>query len=173
MTEEIHSNLEDILSKSFRLQSGLGKFLLLRACFGACRESRLLRSLGFKDGLFLASQSSVPFRRAPYNLPQGLATDEQFTLACMASRRGGLGLKNPTWTHSSAFLSSCFTYAASADAVSLSLWEDLFSARQAVRSALDLPVDFLAEFASLSGFDPRDTKQKKTLATTTVVAGAG
>ena len=72
LTEEILSKLEDILSKSFRLQSGLGKFLLLRACFGACRESRLLRSLGFEDGLFLASQ------------------DEQFTLACMASRRGGL-----------------------------------------------------------------------------------
>ena len=80
-------------------------------------------------------------------------------------------MKNPTWTHSPAFLSSCFTYAASADAVSLSLWEDLFSARQAVRSALDLPVDFLAEFASLAGFDPRDTKE--TLATTTVVAGSG
>ena len=74
----------------------------------------------------------------------------------MASRRGGLGLKNPTWTHGPAFLSSCFTYAASADAVSSSFWNELSSAWQAVRSAFDLPVNFLAEFAPLAAFDPRD-----------------
>ena len=55
------SKVEDVLtkSKSSRLQSGLGKFLILRACFGACRVTHLLRSFDFHD-----DQSSTPFRRA-------------------------------------------------------------------------------------------------------------
>ena len=116
---------------------------VLRACFGACRVNHLLRSLDFKDGLLLADRSSVPFRHVVDQLLQGLTTDEQFKLACMASRRGGLGLKNPTWTHGPAFLSSCFTYAASTDAVSFSFWNERSSAWHVVWSVFDLPVDFL------------------------------
>ena len=134
-TEQKLSTLAEMLSKSSRLQSGLGKFLILRACFGACRVTHLLRSLDFSDGAFLAAQSSIPFRRALDDLLQGTTTDEQYTLACLASRRGGLGLENPTWTHGPAFLAACFTYAASADTLSSSFWNELFVAWAAVRSS--------------------------------------
>ena len=152
---ETLSKLDNMLNKSSRLHSGLGKFLILRACFSACRVNHLLRALVFKDGGHLAVATSALFRRALDDLLQS-TTDEQFTLACMASGRGGLGLKNPTWTHEPAFLASCFAYAASADSISTKFWEEVSVAWIAVRSAFNLPVDFLAGFQPLAGFDPRD-----------------
>ena len=103
-TDEIVSRLDDMLSRSCRLQPGLGKFLILLACFGACRVNHLLRSLDFKDGASLAAQYSAPFRRSVDDLLRSTTTDEKYTLACMASRRGGLVLKNPIWTHGSLLL---------------------------------------------------------------------
>ena len=87
-TEQTLSKLEDMLLNSSRLQSCLGKFLLLRACFGACRVTHLLRSLDFNDGAFLAAKSSIPFRRVVDDVLQGTTTEEQYTLACLASHRG-------------------------------------------------------------------------------------
>ena len=137
------SKLEDLLKKTSRLESGLGKFLIL-----------------------LADKAAVPFRRTLEDLLHNIASDEQFTLACMASRRGGLGLKNPTWTHGPTFLASCFTYAAaylmllcriaSSDSISPAFWEDLSSVRNALRSAFNLPVNFLADVMPLTSFEPRD-----------------
>ena len=132
---ETLSTLDNIPKKSSRLHSGLGKFLILRACFGACRVNHLLRVLDFKDGSRLAVATSAPFRRALEDLLQSTTTDEQFTMACMASRRGGLGLKNPTWTHGPAFPASSFKYAASSDSISAKFWEEVSVAWIAVRSA--------------------------------------
>ena len=144
-----------MLQKSSRLHSALGKFLILRACFGACRVNHLLRALDYEDGRDLATKASIPFRLSLEDLLQKTTTDEQYTLACLASRRGGLGLKNPTWTHGAAFLASCFTYACSADSLSPAFWQELSVAWAAVCAA-DLPVNFLADFRPLDGFDPRN-----------------
>ena len=117
-----------------------------------CRVNHLLRTLDFKDGGRLAAEASVPFRRALEELLHSATTDEQFTLACLASRRGGLGLKNPTWTHGPAFLASCFNYAASADSVSPAFWQDLSSAWEVLRPVFNLPVNLLEEFKPLLSF---------------------
>ena len=158
-SDDTLSKLEDLLQKVSRLGSGLGKFLLLRACFGACRVNHLLRTLDFLHGSRLANDAAVPFRKALDDLLRTATSDEQFTLACMASRRGGLGLKNPTWVHGPAFLASCFTYAASADSISHTFWADVSSAWNAVRSAFNLPINFLADFQPLLGFEPRDVSK--------------
>ena len=151
-----HFSDKTLLKKTSRLQSGLGKFLILRACFGACRVNHLLRSLDFLDGSRLAANAAVPFRKALEDLLHKMTSDEQFTLACMASRRGGLGLKNPTWVHGPVFLASCFTYAASADSLTASFWVELTSAWNAIRSAFNLHTNFLADFKPLTGFEPDD-----------------
>ena len=158
-SDDTLSKLEDLLQKVSRLGSGLGKFLLLRACFGACRVNHLLRTLDFLHGSRLANDAAVPFRKALDDLLRTATSDEQFTLACMASRRGGLGLKNPTWVHGPAFLASCFTYAASADSISHTFWADVSSAWNVVRSAFNLPINFLADFQPLLGFEPRDVSK--------------
>ena len=44
------------------MKSNIAKFLLLRACFGACRINHLLRSLPFKHAKSLAEKSSVVVR---------------------------------------------------------------------------------------------------------------
>ena len=131
-TEDTPSKFDDMLSKLSRLQSSLGKFLNLRACFGACCATHLLCSLDLNVGTFLVTQSSHPFCRAIDDLLQRITSDEQYTLACLASRRGGLGLKNPTWTHGLAFLASCFTYAASAETLSSSFWQELWHGARGV-----------------------------------------
>ena len=56
-TSDVRSKLDDMLKKSFRLQSGLGKFLILRACVGACRVNHLLRALDLEDSRQLAIKS--------------------------------------------------------------------------------------------------------------------
>ena len=108
-----------------------------------------MRALDFKDEGQLAAAASAPFRRALDDVLEKITSDEQFTLACLASRRGGLGPKNPTLTHGPAFLVACFTYAASADSLSAAFsegssegfWDELSSAWHLLRSAFNLPVN--------------------------------
>ena len=167
-TSDVLSKLDGMLTKSSRLGSGLGKFLILRACFGACPVNHLLRALDFEDGRQLATKVSTSFRHALEDLLQTTTTDEQHTLACLASQRGGLGLKNPTWKHGPAFLASCFTNAASADSLSPAFWEDLSVTWTAVCSTFDLRINFLADFRPLEDFDPQ--RRSEALKATATVA---
>ena len=105
--------------------SGVVKFLILRACFVACRVNLFYAHLIARTAFSLLIVPQVPFRRANDDLLQGITTDEQHTLASMASRRGGIELKNLTWTHRRAFISSYFTYAASA----ASFWDERWAWR--------------------------------------------
>ena len=61
---------------------------------GMPRQSSSARN-GFKDGS-VADRAASPFCRALEDLLKNPTSDEQSTLACMASRRGSLGWKNPT-----------------------------------------------------------------------------
>ena len=135
-------------SVCFISQKRFADDVILR-CFGTRLVNHLLRALDFKDEGQLAAAASAPFRRALDDVLEKITSDEQFTLACLASRRGGLGPKNPTLTHGPAFLVACFTYAASADSLSAAFsegssegfWDELSSAWHLLRSAFNLPVN--------------------------------
>ena len=105
-----------------------------------CSEATFFLVLDFVDGRNLAAEAAVLFSRALEDLLHS-TTDEQFTLACMASRRPRPEQPNvDAWAHIPA---SCFTYA---DSLSLSFWEDLSSAWNARRSASQRPCRLLGRF---------------------------
>ena len=77
------------------LKSNIANFLLLRACFGACRINHLLRSLPFQHARLLAEKSSVFVRNALDEILGSPLPDICFLLACLPVRKGGLGIHDP------------------------------------------------------------------------------
>ena len=70
-------------------------FLLLRHCMDACRVQHLLRSCSFTASSPHCSQAMLAIRRA-FDLILGEpCSDMAWFQACLPSRKGGLGLKNP------------------------------------------------------------------------------
>ena len=70
------------------MKSNIAKFLLLRACFGACRINHLLRSLPFKHAKSLAEKSSVVVRNLLDDILVSPLPDICFLLACLPVRNG-------------------------------------------------------------------------------------
>ena len=105
--------LEFLLGRLALLESSLAKFLLLRACLGACRVVFLLRTVPFALGRQLAEKSAALVRKSLEGLLQIPLDDVQFGLACLRTHKGGLGIQDPRQVHGPAFLGSNFTYAAS------------------------------------------------------------
>ena len=157
------AKLEEMLRRNSSLDCALGKFLILRACFGACRINHLLRSLDFAKGFHLASKVSVSFRRALEEILGSAISDDQYALACMASSSGGLGLQDPLNVHGPAFLASCFNYAASAERVPPNFWLELGEAWNTLRVRCGLRVNFLADFNPLEASDVSDIDSKWSL----------
>ena len=90
-------------SKAQTLKSNVVKFLLRRTSFGACRVNHVLRSLQFRHGKAVASKSAALFQHGLADAMGSELPDVNFTLACLPSRRGGLGFRNPDFVHGAAF----------------------------------------------------------------------
>ena len=61
---DVTTKLRNMLAKVGALSSSVAKFLILRACFGACRVNHLLRSLDYLPGKHLAANSTELFQQA-------------------------------------------------------------------------------------------------------------
>ena len=137
--------LEFLLSRLALLESSLAKFLLLRACLGACRVVFLLRTVPFGLGKQLAEKSAALVRHSLEALLQMPLDDVQFGLACLRTHKGGLGIQDPRQVHGPAFLGSNFTYAASATSgLPRLFWEELEAGWKEVRSMWSLPGELLS-----------------------------
>ena len=95
--------------RSGLLKSNIAKFLLLRACFGACRMNHVLRCLPFQHARLLAEKSSVVVRNALEEIFGSPLPDICFLLACLPVRKGGLGIRNPALVLGPAFIASNFS----------------------------------------------------------------
>ena len=104
-----------MLQRLQSLDSALARFLILRACLGACRVNFLFRSLDYTHGEQLALRTSELVQTAKSEILGTPLDDLQFALACLRSHKGGLGLQDPRFTHAPVFLAAVFNYASSAD----------------------------------------------------------
>ena len=95
---EVCAKLSHMADRIGLLKSNIARFLLLRACFGACRVNHPLRSLPFQHGKSLAEKASVIVRNTLEAILGSPLPDICFLLACLPVRRGGLGLQDPRAT---------------------------------------------------------------------------
>ena len=92
---EVCAKLTHMAERIGLLKSNIANFLLLRACFGACRINHLLRSLPFQHARLLAEKSSVFVRNALDEILGSPLPHICFLLACLPVRKGGLGIRDP------------------------------------------------------------------------------
>ena len=107
------------------LKSAFAKFLLLRACFGACRINHLLRSLPFEHGSLLAEKTAVIVRDTLGGILGSQLPDLLYELAYLPVRRGGLGIRNPRLVHGPVFLASNFVFGSAKEQPPERFWVEL------------------------------------------------
>ena len=131
------------MTKVAFLKSNVAKFLLLRACFGACRVNHLLRGLPFRHGVALARKSTALFRSATKDILGSSLRDLNFELACLPVKKGGLGIRDPGCVLSAAFLASNFTFAGTHSDLPLSFWKEMRDAWTEIRARTGLNMEIL------------------------------
>ena len=150
------SKMQTMLAKLCALNTRVAKFLLLRACFGACRVNHHLRSLDFQHGKVLAQNSSALFREMLNDLLGSPCTDVQFKHACLPGRRGGLGLRNPNVVHGPAYLAAQFSFAQTSEDLPAVYWSDLAAAWCEIQESFQLANDDLALFDGTAALNAED-----------------
>ena len=135
------------------LKSNIAKFLLLRACFGACRVNHLLRSLPFQHGKSLAEKASAIVRSTLEAIVGSPLPDICFMLACLPSRKGGLGLQDPALVFG---LASNFGFACCHGGLPDKFWRELTDAWSIVREKLHLNATTLASLEVLDSVETDD-----------------
>ena len=163
--DEVISKLSNLAARIDLLKYNIAKFLLLRACFGACRVNYLLRSLPFQHARSLAEKSSVIVRKALESIVGSPLPDLCFLLACLPVRKGGMGLQDPALVLGPAFLSSNFGFAASQGELPERFWRELSDAWAIILEKLHLNATTLAAIEGAASVEPDDidaawTKQK-------------
>ena len=110
---EVCAKLSHMAERIGMMTSNIAKFLLLRACFGACRINHLLRALPFQHAQTLAEKSSIIVRKTLEAILGSPLPDICFLLACLPVRKGGLGIRDPALVLGPAFIASNFGFAGS------------------------------------------------------------
>ena len=142
--EQRLTDLEGMLGRLRQLDSSLTKFLILRACLGACKVTFLLRSLGLQFGKLIASRTKALLKTSLSGILEVDLDEVQFGLASMATVQGGLGLQDPEHVLGPASLGSSFVYATSTDELPELFWRDLSETWAYVRQKYQLPDDLLS-----------------------------
>jgi hypothetical protein len=105
--------LQGVLGKHERLLQRLVQFpdpqialSLLRYCLGAQKVNHLLRVLWSPHTCAFVSRTAGNIRRALEGILGRSLPDAAWLQSCLPIRHGGLGIQNPSLTHSAAFLAS-------------------------------------------------------------------
>ena len=163
--QEVCTKLSHLAERIGLLKSNIGKFLLLRACFGTCRINHLLRSLPFEHARTLAARSSDIVRSALDDILGSPLPDICFLLACLPVRKGGPGIRDPALVLGPAFMASNFGFAGSQGELPDRFWRELSAAWAVIREKLHLDEATLAAIEAAESIDPDDietawTKQR-------------
>jgi len=94
-TSVVLSKLQQCLDRLTQLGCSFSAFHILRACLSACRVMHLLRSLPFAHAEQLAKETQAKLHDAFGHILGTPASVQQWALATLPVRMGGLGLLDP------------------------------------------------------------------------------
>ena len=100
------SKLSEALRRLPLLADSFVAFHLLRSCLSACRVTHLLRALSFDSGASLADQARRVIKDALNGVVGAPLSEQQWALASLPTRLGGLGVLDPSSVQAAAHLSS-------------------------------------------------------------------
>ena len=154
--DDVCAELAHLAKRIGLLKSSIAKFLLLRACFGACRINHLLRSLPFESGRSLSEKTAIIVRDTLGKILGSALPDLNYELACLTVRRGGLGIRNPRLVFGPAFLASNLAFGSAQEELPEQFWRELLGAWRVIQPDLHLNAASLANIEALDSVEPED-----------------
>jgi hypothetical protein len=91
----VSAKLQECMDRLALLDCAASAFHILRSCLSACKVMHLLRALPFDLGEDLAREAQVKLREAFGHIIGTPVSVQQWSLACLPVKRGGLGLLDP------------------------------------------------------------------------------